>query len=265
MTENKIGPPAISANSALAKAASFARFWTKVPAIHAVRARRGLNLRRGPGTEFEVIETLPEGTLVQALGRSGEWVLVDCRGDGRADGYLFGGYLQPIAGGIEDPAAPGTPPYEIGLAEMRVGVAEVPGSGSNPRIVAYHATTSIGPAEDGVAWCSSFVNFCVTRAGLHGTNSAWAMSWDSDEIGADVTRSARPGDIAVFRRKWAVDGVRKTGGHVGFLVSEAEESLEVLGGNQGNRVGIRRYPRKGDLGGQHYELLSIRRVGGTPV
>src|SRR5262245_37929661 len=56
------------------------------------------------------------------------------------------------------------------IARAELGVAEERGSASNPRIEAYHATTTLGPRPDHVHWCSSFVNFCVTRAGLTGTN-----------------------------------------------------------------------------------------------
>jgi hypothetical protein len=64
---------------------------------------------------------------------------------------------------------------EIARAEM--GQAEGGPAGSNPRIEQYHATTTLGPRPDSVAWCSSFVNFCIERAGLQGTKSARARDW----------------------------------------------------------------------------------------
>jgi hypothetical protein len=47
-------------------------------------------------------------------------------------------------------------PYEIAKAEL--GTTEVPGTQNNPRILEYHATTTLKATTDEVPWCSSFVN-----------------------------------------------------------------------------------------------------------
>lgn len=64
-----------------------------------VNARFGLKLRKGPSTEYADSTTVPAGTLVSAVGRSGEWVMVDLEGDGRADGFMHGAFLHPITAG----------------------------------------------------------------------------------------------------------------------------------------------------------------------
>ena len=75
-----------------------------------VIARDGLRLRSGPSIEFNVIRTLPEGTVVNVLSREGPngmWSLVDLEGDGRADGFMSSPFLRPadapaLASGLGD-------------------------------------------------------------------------------------------------------------------------------------------------------------------
>ncbi|ATU91532.1 hypothetical protein B5P45_06805 [Phyllobacterium zundukense] len=86
--------------------------------------------------------------------------------------------------------------YQIARDELLMDIAEFPGeSHNNPRITLYHSTTTGGAAPDEVAWCSSFVNFCVERAGLQGTDSKAARSWL--QFGVKVPRPKwRTGDIS---------------------------------------------------------------------
>lgn len=226
-------------------------------AFMGVTARSGLVLRRGPGREFSDLDTLPHGTVVHALGRSGDWIKVDLQGDGIADGFMFGEFLQPIAGGLPFTAAPGSAPLDIARAELAAGVAEFPGIRNNARILLYHSTTSLHSDQDSVPWCSSFVNYCVTQAGMHGTNNARARSWHDRNWGVDVTESPQEGDIVVFSR---TGGDAKNGdGHVGFWLGSGEGLIRVLGGNQGDRVSIATYPSNGAKGDYSYNLLSVRR------
>lgn len=224
-------------------------------ALLAVNARNGLNLRRGPGTEFDVVRTLTSGTLVHGQSQTGGWVLADSEGDGQGDGYLRAEFLTPVAGALATPAQIGKTPYDFAREELAKDVKEAPGSADNPRIVAYHASTVGGPSPDSVPWCSSFVNWCVEQAGQHGTRSKWALSWDEMHWGTDVTTTPQPGDIAVFERRWVENGINKLGGHVGFYVASDDNSVTVLGGNQGNRVSIANFPKAST----NFKLRSIRR------
>jgi hypothetical protein len=75
-----------------------------------VIARSGLNLRSGDSTDFQVLKTLPFGSEVFVLSRSGEWALVDLHGDGKADGFMLASFLKPPG---EIPAViPDKPPDE---------------------------------------------------------------------------------------------------------------------------------------------------------
>ena len=64
-----------------------------------VIARSGLKLRKGPGTEYDDNATLPAGMLVSALGRMDSWIKVDREGDGHADGFMHGAFLEPMTAG----------------------------------------------------------------------------------------------------------------------------------------------------------------------
>lgn len=231
-----------------------------------VTARSGLKLRRGPGQGFTVETALPHGSLVHGMGRNGDWVKVDVEGDGLADGYMHGGFLKAVAGGLPIPLPQGpvpgmdgsavSVPYAIALSEMSLDVSEVPGPGNNPRIVMYHNSThGWAGTDDSVPWCSSFMNYCVEQAGQVGTKSQAALSWR--DWGVDAMDNPREGDIAVFTRKRP--GVN--GGHVGFWRSEGADTVSVLGGNQSDRVKVTNYPKDGKLGSTKYKLVAIRRPG----
>lgn len=225
-----------------------------------VTARSGLKLRKGPGEGYDDIRLLPLGTIVTALSETGGWIQVDIEGDGSADGYMFGGYLKAVAGGFPSPDNNETP-LAVARAELARGVREIAGSSDNPRIVMYHGTTHGGRAPDETAWCSSFVNYCVEQAGYVGTNSKWAMSWHDSNWGTTVTSDPREGDLAVFKRRKGSSRGEVSGGHVGFLLEDTGDQIRLLGGNQGNAVSIKNYPKDGVLEGAHthYKLLSIRR------
>lgn len=219
-----------------------------------VTASGGLHLRRGPGEVFGIEAVLPLGTRAVVLDRSGDWAKLDRNGDGTADGYVHTGFLKVLSGGFPLHTVAARSAYDIAQAELAKGMAEVPGPGNNPRIVMYHRSTNAwSGVDDGTAWCSSFVNFCVEQAGMSGTDSQNARSWQ--DWGRDATSDPTEGDIVVFARG-KLDG---TAGHVGFFVSDLGSTIKVLGGNQGHRICYKEYPKDGDLLGTRYKLLAIRR------
>ena len=122
-------------------------------------------------------------------------------------------------------------PYYWAMEELKKNIKEVQGSGNNPRIIYYHSFTSLKATSDEVPWCSSFMNAAAMSTGFAGTKSAAAKSWLDYGIEGDGS----VGDIAVFKR----DG----GHHVAFVNKNyyAGPYIEVLGGNQNNKVGIDNY------------------------
>lgn len=126
--------------------------------------------------------------------------------------------------------------YEI--ANQEIGVAETPGSDNNPRILEYESACDLDESIKGdeLSWCSCFVNWCVKKAGGTGTRNAMAKSW---LYWGKKVFSPKPGDIVVF---WRNTPTADTG-HVAFYVSEYNENVFVLGGNQSNKVCIEQYPK----------------------
>lgn len=111
------------------------------------------------------------------------------------------------------------------IAEGEKGIKEITGLSSHtPRILEYHATTTLKAKQDEVPWCSSFVNWVVERAGYKGTGSAAAKSWAKWGVECPM----QVGCLVVLKR---------TGGHhVGFYTGEKGDSIYLLGGNQSNKV-----------------------------
>lgn len=123
------------------------------------------------------------------------------------------------------------PPWLV-TALGEVGISEVPGIVASPRIVEYHKATTLKATSDEVPWCAAFVNWCLQQNGIAGTRSAAARSFL--ELG--VKTPPRLGAIVVLRRS-----SNPAFGHVGFLLDNFGGLLQVLGGNQGNRVCIKSF------------------------
>lgn len=127
--------------------------------------------------------------------------------------------------------------FEIAKAEL--GTKEVQG-GENPRIIEYHAITTLAAKEDEIPWCSAFVNWCMDRAGYLGTKSAAARSWL--KWGTDI-ESPVPGCVVILKRG------APPSGHVCFYVRDVDDGrIECLGGNQSDQVKYSTYRRADVLG-----------------
>lgn len=134
------------------------------------------------------------------------------------------------------------PPPWFELASGEIGTAEVRG-GENPRIIEYHAETSLRATEDEVSWCSAFVCWAFERSGIPSTRSAAARSWL--QWGSETSRP-EVGDVVVLWRE-SPDSWK---GHAGFFVGfdGDGDSVRVLGGNQGDAVSVATFPRSRILG-----------------
>jgi uncharacterized protein (TIGR02594 family) len=116
------------------------------------------------------------------------------------------------------------------VAREEIGVKEIAGIRHTPRIIEYHATTTLKASTDEVPWCSSFVNWVMMQAGYTGTKSAAARSWA--DWGQGLVDPV-PGCIVVM--------TRGSGGHVGFYIRHDADYHWILGGNQNNEVRISTY------------------------
>ena len=154
---------------------------------------------------------------------------------------VAGGTIVPIV----QPPKGGNPPWlALALNELATDVEEKRGKGRhNPRILEYHATTTLRAQDDETPWCSSFVNWCITQSGIKGTNLAAARSWLKWTQGEALTQP-RKGAITIFWRG-SPNGIF---GHVAFYLGQTKNHIEVVGGNQGDQISIAKYAKSKFLG-----------------
>jgi len=137
------------------------------------------------------------------------------------------------------------------LAERFVGTTEVPGVASNPLVLAMLRLDAQWPSGDDVPWCSAFANFIAWMLRLPRSKSLAARSWLM--VGTPVPlHDAAPGfDVVILQRGKGVQPgpeVLDAPGHVGLFAGIEAKHVLVLGGNQGDRVSIERFPIKSVLG-----------------
>ncbi len=133
------------------------------------------------------------------------------------------------------------------LAFSQYGEWEWKGKADNPEIIKYFDEIGFDgkSLKDETAWCSAFSNWVMKTSGKPYTGKLNARSWL--DIGTH-TQNPRFGDIVVLWRgskdSWM--------GHVGFFIREKSGWIYILGGNQGNQVNIKAYPKK--------RLLQYRKI-----
>lgn len=124
------------------------------------------------------------------------------------------------------------------LAQRFVGMHEVAGAvRDNPAILAMLRLDGAWPEHDEVPWCSAFVNYIAWLLRLPRSKSLAARSW------LTIGRAIFPGeavagfDVVILRR-----GDNPEAGHVAFFAGFGENTMELLGGNQGNAVSVAPFP-----------------------
>jgi len=114
------------------------------------------------------------------------------------------------------------------VAEKYIGVKEIRG-GENPVILKFFADA--GHSEilnDETAWCSAYLNAIMIEAGYSGTKNLMAKSWLRWDDGLKVTEP-RFGDIVILTN----GNPKSPHGHVAFFLDWDEDTVTILGGNQG--------------------------------
>lgn len=135
------------------------------------------------------------------------------------------------------------PPWLRGARrDMDLGVLEIAGPEHHWRILEYHARTGLHASTDEVAWCASAVCAWLEESGVRSTRSARARSY----LGWGIPiKTPALGCVVIIKRGGTTQPGPKNHtaqGHVGLLVDCDADSIDILGGNQSNRVCIKSYP-----------------------
>jgi uncharacterized protein (TIGR02594 family) len=133
------------------------------------------------------------------------------------------------------------------LAERFVGLAEAPGSASNPAVLAMLKLDAAWPEGDDTPWCSAFCNYVTWLLRLPRSKHLGARSWL--QVGRPVARlgEARARfDVVILSRgagEQPGPDVIAAPGHVGFFAGydPHRTRIALLGGNQGDRVSVAEY------------------------
>lgn len=124
-------------------------------------------------------------------------------------------------------------PSWITHAESYLGLHEGPGAADNPKVVDFYRRAGHPEVKhDAVPWCAAFVGAVLADMGIKPTGTLWAL--DYAKYG---TKLPNPAVGAIVTKK------RQGGGHVFFCVGWDKDYVWGLGGNQGDKVCIVRYPR----------------------
>lgn len=120
-------------------------------------------------------------------------------------------------------------------ARKNIGVSEIPGKAENPTIQKWLRSLKAWWNSESVPWCGTFAAWCL-RAGNRSIPKHWYRALAYADYGTKLKAPAY-GCLAVMQRKG--------GGHVGFVVGQTSNNgdLLILGGNQGDKVSIARFPR----------------------
>jgi uncharacterized protein (TIGR02594 family) len=130
-----------------------------------------------------------------------------------------------------------TPWMEIARAELAKKIAELPGRPSNPEIEKYFTATTLGRQPDDTSWCAAFVSWCIKQAGgsrRPANFSARAADWLAN---GESLSGPRYGAIAVTKPYSP-----QSSGHVGFVAAWDGTRVNLLGGNQDDRVCQKDFP-----------------------
>jgi uncharacterized protein (TIGR02594 family) len=140
----------------------------------------------------------------------------------------------------------------VDIALSQYGVREVQGpEDHSPDVLKYFVEIGHGwNKNDELAWCSAFMNWVAMKAGCEYTGLLNARSWL--EVGESIGRhGVKLGDVVILWRK----EYDSPWGHVGLYINEDPDSIYILGGNQGNMVCIKQYPKKRLLGYRRLKAL----------
>jgi uncharacterized protein (TIGR02594 family) len=127
------------------------------------------------------------------------------------------------------------------LASRFIGVKEIPGSRSNPMVLAMLRLDAEWPAGDEVPWCSAFTNYVCWLLRLPRSKALNARSWLSVGRPVSATEALCGFDVVILKRGTEPQPgpeVLNAQGHVGFFGAVEGDRVLILGGNQGDTVSV---------------------------
>ncbi len=155
-----------------------------------------------------------------------------------------GGVVGPAAGNDQQRVSSPIDGRPLWLVEglKWIGTAEVAGSRDSRDILRWAdeegGAISRAYTHDSIPWCALYANMVLTKVGLEGTETLWALDWAN--WGQRLPGPA-VGAFAPMRR----DG----GGHIAIVVGRDQNgNLMCLGGNQDDAVNIQPFPARRPLG-----------------
>mgnify|MGYP003111756881 FL=1 len=131
------------------------------------------------------------------------------------------------------------------------GLKEMGGDNNGNSIIVNMANGLVDWYTDSreIPWCSLYMNYIYSSCGYEYSGSLLARSWLT--VGDTISyKDVMPGDVVILWR----GSKTSTKGHVGQFIrfNEKDKTVGLLGGNQGNKVGINFYPS--------HRILGIRRI-----
>lgn len=148
----------------------------------------------------------------------------------------------------------GTNAFLIG--QRYIGRRELPGEDKNaPFIMDWLTLDNDWPQNDETPWCSAACNFWFWILNLPRSRSLLARSWLGVGMPIDLEKAEVGFDVCIFKRgsgKQPGPTNLTAPGHVALFAGDVGSKIYVLGGNQGDSVSIRGYPKS--------RLLGVRRI-----
>jgi uncharacterized protein (TIGR02594 family) len=165
------------------------------------------------------------------------------------------GMFRPAASHASRAASDAKRPPWLAKAESYLGFHERPG---NRGIEEFIALAKCGAPGD--PWCAIFVNACLEAAGVRGTRSAMARSFERDGNFVKLNGPALGAVTTMWR------GSPSSGsGHVFFYLGENDKGVLALGGNQSDQV-CRQYEPRARISGYWWpKTVALPNVGRIAV
>lgn len=189
-----------------------------------------LNVRTGPGTNFDRIGLLYSGDTVSITGETNGWYQIDYRGQ---VGYVSGDYISVAGsstGGGVDPNASTQAQRLLEIARNEIGYVE--GDNNYTKYGEWYGSPN-------TEWCAMFVSWCANQAGIatsiipcHASCGAGISWFKANGVWHDAYSGYNPqvGDLIYW-----------TYGHVGIVESVSDTQITTIEGNTTDAVRRRTY------------------------